>query len=372
MIFDGHAYCLPDLAGAGGFEDQADFRRHLQLATAGMGHSLPPWRAIDRARADTSGLADLSKGWGFAALKDAEFRPGTHGRFEWTVKGDDYVKQLLPPGIAAMSYSAENLVADMDYAGIDRALLQRTPYLGVGNDFVAECARMFPDRIQALAHVEEWLIASDMRTSIDKVDRAFGELGLSGLQFLPMFLDLKGDGGDWAGPAFKPFWDAVAKHDVPVFFTLGPRSERGVDGYVAELQALQQWCERYPDISVVLTHGFSWRDFRHGDSMSLPEAILDAAPLDRPNVYLQLVLSVTLGARWAYPMPQFHNTLGLLVDRFGVETFMWGSDQPFETLHYTYRQCLDQIRGYADILGNDGVDAIIGGNMARLMREVNK
>jgi hypothetical protein len=172
MIYDGHAYCHPDIAGAGGFEDPADFRRHLQLATAGMGESLPPWRASDRAPADTSGLADLSNGWCFSALKDADFRPGTHGRFKWTVKGKDDVKQLLPPGIAAMSYPAAHLVADMDYAWIARALLQRTPYLGVGNYFVAECARMFPDRIQALAHVEEWLIFENMQSSIDKVDRA--------------------------------------------------------------------------------------------------------------------------------------------------------------------------------------------------------
>ena len=103
MIYDGHAYCLPDIRGAGGFDDPADFRRHLQLATAGMGHSLPPWRAGERATADTSGLADLSKGWSFSALKDADFRPGSHGRFEWTVDGVDYVKQFLPPGIAAMS-----------------------------------------------------------------------------------------------------------------------------------------------------------------------------------------------------------------------------------------------------------------------------
>ncbi|MCX8213354.1 MAG: hypothetical protein OTJ97_02410 [SAR202 cluster bacterium] len=207
MIYDGHACCLPGE------------------------------RATDRAPADTSGLADLSNGWGFSALKDADFRPGTHGRFKWTVKGKDDVKQLLPPGIAAMSYPAAHLVADMDYPGIDRALLQRTPYLGVGNYFVAECACMFPDRIQALAHVEEWLIVENMQSSIDKVDRAFGELGLSGLQFLPRFLDLQGDGVDWAGLEFISFWDAVPQHGVPVFFTLGPRGGTGVDGYVADLRA---------------------------------------------------------------------------------------------------------------------------------------
>ena len=33
-----------------------------------------------------------------------------------------------------------------------------------------------------------------------------------------------------------------------------------------------------------------------------------------------------------------------LVERIGADKLMWGSDHPFEMLHYTYRQCLDQIR----------------------------
>ena len=61
--------------------------------------------------------------------------------------GEDYSKQYLPPSIADMSYPAESLVAEMDYAGVDMALLHRTPYLGIGNVFIASCVEKFPDRL---------------------------------------------------------------------------------------------------------------------------------------------------------------------------------------------------------------------------------
>ena len=72
----------------------------------------------------------------------------SHGRFEWTVDGEDYVKQYLPPSIVDMSYPPERLVAEMDYAGVDMALLHRIPYLGIGNDFIADCVQRFPDRLR--------------------------------------------------------------------------------------------------------------------------------------------------------------------------------------------------------------------------------
>ena len=88
MIYDSHAYCFPDLRGNGGFADRDEFQRHVQLAVAGMGHSREPWRKRDRAPADTSALADMSRGWSFDALEDIATSPQTRGRFEWTVGGE--------------------------------------------------------------------------------------------------------------------------------------------------------------------------------------------------------------------------------------------------------------------------------------------
>ena len=365
MIYDGHAYCFPDLRGSGSFADRAEFQRHVQLAVAGMGHSREPWRKRDRAPADTSALADMSMGWSFDALEDIALT-ADRGRFEWIVGGDTYVKQLMPPAIADMDYDADSLIAEMDYAGVDIAMLHRTAYLGIGNDFVANCVRQYPDRLQGLAFIEPWLVQPEPAACIAKLDEAINRQGLSALQFMPMFLSVYEQYEDWDAPGFKPFWDAVARMGIPVFFTLAPRSAT-VDSYIDELKVLRRWMEAYPDVVVVFTHGFSWRTFREGDTMNLPDELFREVPSDSPNFYMQLVVSVTLGARWPYPMPQFEPAMEKLVERIGADKLMWGSDHPFEMLHYTYRQCLDQIRGYDNVLSAGDIAAITGGNMARVM-----
>ena len=373
MIYDGHAYCFPDQRGDGGFADPDEFRRHLQLGMAG--HFQPAWRVKDRAPADSSGLFDQSLGLSFEALKDADFRAAGHGRFEWTVDGVDYAKQVMPPSLKDMSYPAESLVAEMDYAGVDRALLHRTPYLGLSNHFIADCVRRFPDRLQGLAYVEEWLIRPDPEGSIKKLERAVKELGLSGLQFQSNYLALYGQTADWDGPDFRPFWDALASLDIPVFFTpggwVGMRSsgkDAMEEAYLAELRRLRGWMESYPDVHVVLTHGLNWRMFREGETLSVPEQVFQAAPIDSPNFNLQLLFPIFFGGDWDYPMPQIRPTMETVVRRIGADRLIWGTDIPMVLRYLTYRQSLDYIRRYCDFLSTQEMDLILGENMVRLMR----
>ena len=370
MIYDGHAYCFPDLRNGGGFADPEQFRRHLQLAIAR--HFQPVWRNKDRAPADNTGLADPSIPWSFDALRDAQFRAAGYGRMEWTVEDEVFVKQYMPPTVVAMSYPAGSLVAEMDYAGVDMAMLHRTPYLGIGNDFIADCVRRFPDRLQGLAHVEEWLVQPETDASIAKLERAIKEQGLTGLQFLPDHLPLYGQTDDWDGPGFQPFWEAVAGLNIPVFITPGFSSlasdgDGPLESYLAGLRVLRRWTERYPEVKVVLTHGFAWRLFAEGDTLSVPEEVLQTAPIDNPNFSLQVLLPIFLGGIWDYPMPQARPTLEMLAQRIGPDRLMWGTDIPMVLRHYTYRQNLDFIRKYCDFLSAEEMDKIFGGNMARLM-----
>ena len=256
MTYDGHAYCFPDLRADGGFADPEQFRRHLQLAIAT--HFQPAWRKKDRAPADSSGLADPSAGWSFEALKEADFRPAGYGRFEWTVGGDDYVKQYMPPSVAGTSYPAQALVAEMGHAGVDLALLHRIPYLGVSNEFIADCVRLFPDRLRGLAYVEEWRVRPDTDWAIKKLERAVDQLGLVGLQFLPDHLSLCGQSEEWDVREFKPYWDARASLSIPLFITPSYSSiatgESALEGFLRQLRTIRGWMETYPDVDVVLTH----------------------------------------------------------------------------------------------------------------------
>lgn len=363
MIFDGHAYCFPSLRGAGGFPKAKTFQRHLQQAIAT--HHQPVRRSRDRAPGDDSGLIDHANLPSLDSLKEARFRPAEHGRFEWTVDGEDYFKQYLPPSVSDMTYTPEMLVAEMDYAGVDGALLHRTPYLGTGNDYIADCVQRFPDRLLGLAHAEEWLVEADPDAAIAKLETAVRAQGLSGVQFLPPQLNLYGQRGAWDAPGFRPFWDGVSSLKIPVFLSLKEREDPAMESYLEELRTLQRWMERYPDVTVVMTHGFPWRLFIDCDTIRLPEEVW--APFDNPNLFLQLLFPIALGAVWDYPMSQVRPTIQECVKRIGAARLSWGTDMPMVMRFWTYKQNIDFIGEYCDFLSPQEKDAILGGSTARLL-----
>lgn len=366
MIYDGHAYCIQDQNGDGGFEDRAEFQRLLQFQMAH--HFQPALRARDGVVGDSDALADFSRPFDVTAVKEADFRAVRHGRYEWQSDGEAFYKQVMPPMITDMSYSAEKLVVEMDYAGVDMALLHRTAYLGISNDFIAECCRAYPRRLQGLAYVREWLVPGDPDSAIHEVTRSIQELGLHGLQFLPMTSRLYNVNEDWDSGGYQVFWDAVARMNIPVFITLVTHQVKTVEGFLDQLRVLRRFVERYPQMAVVLTHGLDWLRFLGDDQLSIPDVVYTTAPCDCPNFHVQILFAVFLGLVFDYPMLAIKPTVAQMAKRLGTERILWGTDVPIVMRYTTYRQSLDQIRLYCEEeLGSDGLDLVLGGNMARIM-----
>ena len=261
----------------------------------------------------------------------------------------------------------------MDYAEVDWALLHRTPYLGIGNDLVADTVRAYPDRIQALAHVPEWKIAPDPDWAIAELDHAINDLGLHGLQLLP---DPHG--------ALRPV-DRVGRRcthailgplrhagDTPLrdagLHVIGAHRQRRRHGPEASFETVSRFMERYPDVQVVLTHGLSWRSFadekRHRRAgRRLRRAAHRQPELSRPAP----VSPFFFGGMYDYPMPQIRPGLEKAVERLGAGRLMWGTDIPMVMRFQTYRQSLDSLRLNLDFLDQADIDLICGGNTARLM-----
>jgi predicted TIM-barrel fold metal-dependent hydrolase len=107
--------------------------------------------------------------------------------------------------------------------------------------------------------------------------------------------------------------------------------------------------------------------FVDGDTLSIPDEVLDAVPNDSPNFYLQVLFAIFLGGVWDYPMPEVRPAMEKLVRRIGTEKLIWGTDIPMVMRFYTYRQNLEHMRAVCDFLGPGEADKIVGGNMTRLM-----
>ena len=133
-----------------------------------------------------------------------------------------------------------------------------------------------------------------------------------------------------------------------------------------ELKTLQRWMERYPDVTVVHTHGLNWRLFLDGDGLTLPQEVW--APFENPKLHLQLLFPINLGNLWDYPMPQVQPTIEECVQRIGADRLLWGTDMPLVLRYWSYRQNIDYIRRYCDFLGQREKDQILGDNMARMLK----
>ena len=356
MIFDGHAYCWPPLTGNAGFDTHDELRRHLQRAMAG--HHQAAWRVGDRAPGDSAPLAPDGRRTKLEDLPDLGFDATSHGRLEWTLNGDRYIKQYFPPSQVDMAYPPENLVAEMDYAGVDRALLHRTAYLGVGNEFTAQCVRKFPGRLLGLADTRDWLVEENPEAAVAELEHAVKEQGLSGLQLRPLLMNNYGERGEWDGERYRSFWDGAVRLGVPIFFSFA-------EDLLNEYPRLLRWMERYPQATVVITHGFPWRRLMDDEKVDLTEEVW--APFENRNAYLQLLFPIALGNVWDYPLSQVQPALEQCVRRIGAGRLMWGTDMPIVLRFWTYRQNIDFIRNYCDFLSAEERDLILGGTAERLL-----
>jgi L-fuconolactonase len=93
--------------------------------------------------------------------------------------------------------------------------------------------------------------------------------------------------------------------------------------FIGQLAAL---LAAYPDVPVVLDHAAYPRAAEGVDS----EAVVRVAGLARfPNLHLKLTFAVT-GSEEGYPFRDMHPILLRLIEAFGPDRCMWGSDFPCE------------------------------------------
>ena len=369
VIVDSHVYCFEALDRPAG---HASGRERLNWVQASHGlHHQPAWRVRDRAPAPSSplnpaGVHDLTK------LPDVAFRADRErGRLVWTVDGEDYTKQFFPPALRDLEFTPHLLMAEMDYAGVDAALIHTDPMLGRDVEYLSECVRLYPDRLRAMAPVDEWRLTSELDAVVKDLTYAIEVKGLHAIKFIPPLAYINGD-MPWDDGPYRPFWEAAVGLGVPVFFTLGsgpprpaglsPQQER--DGYVGELRILMRWMERYPDAVCSLTHGFPWRAFIEDGRVSLPDEVWE--PFSNPKCSLEVCIPVRVGDMFEYPYHEMQPVVQEMVERIGADQLLWGTDMPFQNRFCTYGQSRAWLERHCG-LGRDELESLMGGTAARVL-----
>ncbi len=210
----------------------------------------------------------------------------------------------------ALGVTLENMIVQMDAAGIERALLiaTKTGRLGLPGswhlpyEIVAQAVREHPKRFCGLAGLDP----TEGMAGVRELERAVNELGFVGAHMYPHWFELAPDHARW-----YPFYAKCVELDVPVQMQVGQsliytREQRLRS--VGRPIALDAVACDFPELKLVGIHvGIPWTD----------EMI--AMAWKHPNVYV--------GADAHSPKywpPQFVQ----YIDTYGRDKVLFGTDFP--------------------------------------------
>ncbi len=233
----------------------------------------------------------------------------------------DQETQLLPPYNAETVYTPEMLVANMDWAGVDKVvLLQGTAY-GECNHYVRQALSRYPDRLIGAAFFDPW--AEDNRAFFETIVERPGfravklecsvAAGLCGLHPQAR-LD---------APEIAWLWGEIDQRGLLLVLDLG-----AVGSLSYQTSAVRAMAETHPDMRIVIAHLAQPRPEAEADPRlwSLWEEQIDLGLL--PNVFFDNAALPAYLPEEDFPYPTIERYMRLAVERIGAHKIMWGTDQP--------------------------------------------
>lgn len=353
MIVDNHAHIFPYLGGKSEYKS-----REVQLVYAQklLNAHPEPTRRIDNYKpVEAIPLWDKDKP-GPEGMRDVNFRVGKFGRYEWTVNGVDYFRQYMPVGLQDMISSPEFLIAQMNWVGIDKVVLQRCHIYGKLENYYHDAMQKFPGRFIGLTQVDE--SRAYCEDQISELHRAINELKLNGLFFESGGIFVNGFKYNFDDKIFDPFWKEVNLLSIPVY--------AGFDG-VDFLNELRRWegvLEKYSDITLVISESLPEEIALRHDKPYIPEVV--SRLVMGHKVFLDLVYPIAMGRKYEYPFLKAQHIIRHLLDTFGPKKLLWGSDMPNVERYCTYAQSLNYLKNYCSFLSDSDKELILGKNVMEI------
>ncbi len=240
-------------------------------------------------------------------------------------------------------FSAEQALAAMDEAGVDRAVIVPPTWVGENNLTGLEVAMQYPQRFAVMGRFDPtWPDAETrLQTWLDQP----GMLGIRMTYRIKPYSDWLDDGSlEW-------FWSACERYDIPVMNL--------VSGIVEKLAPV---ANSHPDLRLIVDHFGVPLEEKGAGAFAGLEKLLALAIY--PNVYVK-VSSAPNFSNQPYPFADIAPYIRRIYDAFGAQRLMWGAD--LTRLASTYRECLDHFRQDLDFLSETDREWILGKTTAEVL-----
>lgn len=210
------------------------------------------------------------------------------------------------------SFTATELLGIANPLGVDRVvLIQHAPYHGYDNSYVLDCAKRYPGVFSVVAMIDERLpkVAARLKKLKQQGTRGI-RIGPTKhadrtlVKDPPKWLEAKGQ---------QALWKAASKLNVAICPLITPEF----------LPSLDVMCKQFPDVTCVIDH------FGRVD-VGQKEELKQLTKLARhPNVYVKVSAFYSKGKK-APPHLEVIPMINQVIDAFGPDRLMWGSDCPYQ------------------------------------------
>jgi len=353
MIIDAHAHAFPDMRGPSGYPN---VKAHLAAQQASLGGF---WGRMASSTVDER-YKPLSG-------EEIDFRVGAFGKYYWNKNGAECWLQRFPPIMEFPEWKPEQMIAFMDHESVDMALLQ-TGYMedNFCRSFYRDCISKWPDRFIPTVTVDYDVArpAEYRLAELKKIESSVDEMGTKGVfQSFPRSRRIDHE-------AMDPLWEMLGRLSLPHILITGFTNKAD---YLRSLVEIANVADRFPDVSIVLTHlGGNILPRHSPDFTETPSELLPL--LRRKNVWFEVGYVLAYESRdvwgdsYEYPYPEHSELVRRVYEEVGADRLIWQSDMPHLYRTCTYRQSLDLVRIHMDFLRAEEKSAVLGGNAAKLYR----
>jgi len=213
-------------------------------------------------------------------------------------------------------YTAEELIGEMDAAGVDGAVLHPPSWDPTSNEMAIAAAVKYPDKFCSLG----WFPLDDpaQRSRIETWKQQPGMVGLRWSLTRPGQQTWHADGTmDW-------LWPAAEKAGTPIA-TMAWRF----------LPQFGQIAERHPNLKLIIDHLGLIRSAKDDAAFADLPSLLALAK--HPNIAVKATGAPSVSSQ-AYPFRNIRDGLQRIFDAFGPDRFFWGTD--LTRMPCSYRQCV--------------------------------
>ena len=215
------------------------------------------------------------------------------------------------------SFSAEELLAEMNEAGVDAALIHPpASWDPTSNALSIAAAQKYPDRFAVMGQ-----FPPDDRSNEKLIPGWRQQPGMMGLRWSMFYYDqpceLQKGTYDW-------IWPAAEKAGVPVSLQAG-----------LFLPKFRWIAETHPRLTLIIDHCGLKVLTKGADALEHIDELLALAKL--PNVAIKATAAPAYSTQ-TYPFRDISDPLQRIFDAYGPDRFFWGTD--ITRMPCTYRQCV--------------------------------